>query len=427
MKNKRILTLPIISLFSIMLLNSVQVSAAPFGSQKTYGSNLQTVKSKWAGAGYRTLPIYLCEDVGATLTGSYTSLPCQPIVFSPTFETAPPGGKLITSFLNKAWWPKIAFPHLQDLSSQLHAFRIGNSQMLGRAIDAQTLNQNSRAQKLLSFKARQRYTPNEYSCVAASNVTSLSKSASTANAMNKGLKKDLNKRSAKANPIIDHADKWTEYCAIFQDPKNNNGMNGCSEEKEGPMPNGDIDIEGILFADTINMMNDDEYKAAKALLVNLAQPDVRFKPVQSSLATVAAKENILKFQHLEAVRNVATNSITDIISRRMSIPANGQNFVKRIRETAGIDSEKISENPSYNELMLALTKERFLDSKYFMKVQKTPDAIRQEQTVVAGYINMQLNDIYKIQEQINILTAARTALRFNADEKPSHIGSSANK
>ncbi len=411
----------------VTLISTQQVHAAAFGSQKTYGSNLQNARSSWQGAGKKT-PIHNCADTGATLTGSYITLPCQPKTFVSTFDTpkiSPPGGKLITTFLNKTWWPKIAFPHLQSLSSQIHALRIANSQMLGKAIDAQTLNQLSRARQLLSYKARKRNTPNEYSCVAATNAIPLSKSASTANAMNKGLKKDLNIRSASVSPIHDHANRWAEYCSTFQDPKNNNGMNGCENAKEGPMPDGDIDIEGILFADTINMMNDDEYKAAKALLINLAQPDLRFKPVKSALDTATAKESILRFQHLEAVRNVATNLISDIISRRMSIPANGKNFIKEIRKIAGIDPEQISDNPSYNELMLALTKERFLDPKYFMKVQKTPDAIRQEQTVVAGHINMQLNDIYKMQEQINILTAARTALRFNADPKSSHVEASA--
>ncbi len=421
MNSKTIHILITTLLLTILLSTSQAYSQSSAG---TYGSQLQNAESDWEGASNYSL-FHKCTNVGAYLTGSYANLPCTETAFQSTWETEAAGGTALTSYLNNSWWPNIAFPRLRELAGQLHAVRINNTQMMGTAIDGQAMNNLAKRQQFTKLKARKRNTPNEYSCVVASNITAISKGSAASNAMTKALKKDLNKRSSSKTVLNVHNKKWKEYCKEFHDVKNNNGVSGCSGDTDGEIPNGDIDIEGILFKDTIDMSNEHEYLAANALLRNLIQPAVRSKITKSSLKSTAGKESILKRQHLEAVRNVATNVVSSIISRRMSIPTeDDENFVKKIRETAGINASRISENPSYNELMLALTKERFLDPSYFLKVQKNPEAIKQEQTSIGSYINIQLNDIYKIQEQINILSAARTALRFNKDPKSSRIRAS---
>jgi len=95
--------------------------------------------------------------------------------------------------------------------------------------------------------------------------------------------------------------------------------------------------------------------------------------------------------------------------------------IKEIRVKAGISPDEASENPSYNEIMQTMTKERFMDPGYFVALQGSTGAIQQEQTALNAYITLQYQDIYKIQEQINSLLAARASLKFNSEKKSSQV------
>src|SRR5690606_21024833 len=88
-------------------------------------------------------------------------------------------------------------------------------------------------------------------------------------------------------------------------------------------------------------------------------------------------------------------------------------YIQPIREAAGIPAADISPNPSYNEIMQALTKERFMDPEYYIDIANQLGAIRQEQTMLDTYIALQLQDIYELQEQINTLMATKASLKLD--------------
>ena len=135
---------------------------------------------------------------------------------------------------------------------------------------------------------------------------------------------------------------------------------------------------------------------------------------------------MFKAEHIAAIRNAASHVIASIIARRAPVTyesvsgVTSGDLIKQIRLNAGISEgdgtdeypSEISANPSYNELMLALTKERFLDPSYYLRVQSSISAIEKEQATIEGYVNMQLNDIYQLQEQINTLLAARASYQL---------------
>jgi hypothetical protein len=101
--------------------------------------------------------------------------------------------------------------------------------------------------------------------------------------------------------------------------------------------------------------------------------------------------------------------------------------IGEIRTRAGIDPSRISGSgaagappePSYNEIMLALTKERFFDPEYYARMANDDGALKQEQTSINAYMTITLQDIYKLQEQINALLAARAAIKFEREPAPS--------
>ncbi|MDD9901724.1 MAG: hypothetical protein OXT65_12150 [Alphaproteobacteria bacterium] len=91
-----------------------------------------------------------------------------------------------------------------------------------------------------------------------------------------------------------------------------------------------------------------------------------------------------------------------------------------IRVKAGSipSKDQCSRTPSYNEIMLAMTKERFLDPEYYTRMAENPGALKQEQVALENYINVQMEDIYSAQEQLNLLYAARASLKLNQHRRP---------
>lgn len=90
--------------------------------------------------------------------------------------------------------------------------------------------------------------------------------------------------------------------------------------------------------------------------------------------------------------------------------------VREIRERAGVNPADIATNPSYNEIMQAMTKERFFDPQYFVKINNSLAAIKQEQTSINSFIAVQMMDIENMQERINMLLAARASLQYNSEK-----------
>lgn len=86
--------------------------------------------------------------------------------------------------------------------------------------------------------------------------------------------------------------------------------------------------------------------------------------------------------------------------------------VREIRVRAGIPPEDVGANPSYNEIMLAMTKERFFDPRYFADLASNMGAMQQNESALNAYISMTLQDIHLLQEQINALAAAKASIRI---------------
>jgi hypothetical protein len=78
---------------------------------------------------------------------------------------------------------------------------------------------------------------------------------------------------------------------------------------------------------------------------------------------------------------------------------------------------------SYQEVMQIMTKERFFDPAYYTTMADNIGAMRQEQTAVDAYTTIQLQDINKIQEQINALLAARASLKMQRNPQPDLVTS----
>jgi hypothetical protein len=356
------------------------------------------------------------------------------------------------------WFDNEYLPALQNMTAQLTASVIDQGRQIGSVIDSHNLSKNAMQLQSTELESRKRIQPSERACVPATSVPAQTTTLADSNALESGFRFDGVARSgggngmttgANGNPsasnvnsVNDQGQRWNDYCTYFLDPDSNGGTgnNACNgsassgKTSPGTIPDGDIDVEGVLFRDTIDLSDKGSYHAVQTILQNLVDP-VTLDPVQA-IDSPIGHEAILARQHVKAVRALAYEVVSSIVSRRAAIPGtNVGTHIQDIRTRAGVDNCRISgssgsscpvgawggsgaptgsppANPSYNEIMLALTKERFEDPDYYARMANDIGAIKQEQTSVNAYIAITMQDVYRLQEQVNALLAARAAMKL---------------
>lgn len=605
--------------------------------------------------GGSTPPTNDCDSAAsAPLTGSFGTDPCElaedtlAMVDDTYWDVA---GEQFVDHLNILWTEQM-LPSLKNMTAQWHAGVVDQSRQFGSTVDSHNLTKQIKQTQIREVEAKKRVTPNERACVSATPASPMAVTASTSNALASGFREDTVARSggapgtpAEQGSQIEKKGRLATYCTQFNDPEANAGVNPCpNPTTAGPWPNGDIDIEGFLFKDTVYLDKPEEYAAAHEIMTNLIEPNTPDRLTDDIITTQSGQEYILRREQIEAWRGIGSNVVASMISRRTSIPlpqavggatppavppppppptppgpmaasrgtfadflrtlgareASGRigvcndigycglyqmgrvalieagcisggsgsqsrapnnyrqpNYtwvggascscgssmtafladqacqtsavtryhqrtwgyinascramacttqrgvlitpsgllaaahllgaggvhcflgcgacpgsvricggipcdgsgtliteymnkmggydlpfggaqcgsglpgssaatgvpapppkpvgqtIREIRERAGVDPANISDNPSYNEIMLAMTKERFLDPDYYTRMQAEIGALQQERASVKAYITMQLQDIYTLQEQINVLMAARASMKLN--------------
>ncbi len=375
-----------------------------------------------------------CGD--PVLTGNFAKDPCG---------LAKPPNPKFPQYLDN-WWKKSFLPSLKDMTAQLYSYRIFETWELGRMMDAVDTTRAARAEQEERLTSHQGITPNQSVCVEGSAITALDQNQLTAIPLTQGFVQDMDRRlegvdvKQAGSPSsyahfgsangYDIAIRWDQYCNEFFDPKSNDGINVCpgnpnTAPNNGIVMNGDINVEGFLLQDTLDMNNPHIYAAAQAMLINLIEPFIPDRVPTAVINTPQGEEYIISLQHLEAINNIAASVVGGIISRRAALPPTDTAMAQKIletRESVGIPdcsaahppgTACASTTPSYNEIMDTMTQERFYDPRYFTRVENDIGAIKQEQASVDAYTTVQMQDIYQLQEQINALLAARAALKLN--------------
>lgn len=382
----------------------------------------------------------IVSTVGPLLTGTYTlgGLIEQfgsCILGSLPFVSDFIGGEQTAEHMDE-WWEEDGKPDIQDATKQMNSATIDRSRGFGSVMDAQMQVETQTAIQKLEDEAARRLNPSEVTCAAGTPLGALGGSAAMTKAMQKAMKSSSVNRSANTNsnaaengPVHDINSRFDRYCRLFQHQRDNGGFSGCG----GPgvtqsHDRRDVLVESSLFLDTIDMTDADERDMVYAVVDNLLEPQV--EPIQSELAmqTSGGQETHLRRRNILAIRNLANDVMSGIIARRSSIEnTDVAPKIREIRERAGIESDEISNMPSYNEIMLAMTKERFLDPEYFVRSKDNVGAIRQEQSAIDAYTTMMMVDIQELQEQINAMIALRTSLELAKGQQTSVSSSAPNQ
>lgn len=336
-------------------------------------------------------------------------------------------------------WNDILHPAEKDATAQEQTAKIDRTRNYGTAIDAQNAAEAQMDQELNEYDERAGGI-SETACVVSTGITGGSGSGGNGNgggtgqgglssgfqistavtrALGEKMSKDaLNSKGSPSEfgPSADYGYRWDIYSKHFCDPQMNGGQAGCAPQGQ-QLPNADISIESFLLKDTIDLSVEEEKLAAYAILRNLVQPNVGNLVSQGDMEGYSGKNATIKKRELQSLRNMPVSVVSSIIGRRASIPdSNVSQTIRPLRERAGVDARHISDKASFNEIMLALTKERFYNPEYFATISSsTEEQIAQEQMGVDVLTQITLRQIHLLQEQMGGLLAARASIKHNGD------------
>lgn len=381
------------------------------------------------GPGSGLLP-GLCDSGGymgafGFLAGLITGInPCEftmdqlGLSFAQNFE----GGEQFSIYMED-WWFNTYLPDLQDMTKQWNTAILDQSLSLGQFMDASNQTKQQDVLQTREVEAMERYKPSENTCSMASIAPGLQRALQSSRAMKSAMLHESASRAlnlpgsgTESGARVYHSSEWANYCTIFADPTDNRGVtNGCGGV--AGLRGADVDVERFLFRDTINMNNANERLAAQTILKNLVDYWVH-EPIHISAANTAqARKQINARNHYATLRQAVVEPVAGIIARRSAIPNSGYEVsVQDIRLAAGVPAALRHASPSYNEAVLARSKEYFMNLDTLLKTNTDLGALRQDQLVNEALIAILLEDIAEVEAQINTVLQARTSIKFNQAE-----------
>ncbi len=307
------------------------------------------------------------------------------------------------------WWKDHFLPALKNMTAQLHSAGIDKTMTLGKVFDAQMLNEYSQALQQKEVDAQRMYQPNEMSCQADSVGPGQTKAARMARALNRTMEKDSTARrlNVRGQPGAGGQGAgiratWDEYTTLFCDP--DKGGLGCGGTP-GTMPGAHVDIPSILWGDrqTVDMTTVENQQLVDASLRFLIAPMPQ-DPIPPSVIDSPQGRQAMLARRAQAAR---TNAIYTVMGQMMAERAGGSGVdTADVRTAAGLPPAEASSDASYREILHAVSKDRFHNPEYVVRMIQSPEQVVREQGSVQALRLQQMNDLYKRMEEMVFMEAA---------------------
>lgn len=316
-------------------------------------------------------------------------------------------------FLEQTWEEQMR-PSLQSMTSQLHTLRTDQTRMIGSFFDAQNLTfiQNKIGQA--EIDAGRKVKPSELICMAATQAGGFSRANTFVRGMRFGMEDEKQNTGINAAGSIGGRGKdaiqnyrWTTFINVFCDSRLNAG-NLCVAN--GTRPNADImPTSTLLNPLTINMKNAPDRLATEFAMENLAGFDVLDPVRPASINTESGEKEMLKKRALLAKRAAArsVNTLTSIGWRTRG--SNMSAWVNEFNQKTG-SQIPVSADPSYREVMHAVTKYKFLSGQYGAEQVQDPLNIEREKLIASSLYLMQLRDYFELLERVTLIAAVDTSM-----------------
>lgn len=318
------------------------------------------------------------------------------------------------------WWENQYLPAMKDSAKQLASAQIDQSRQLGTLMDAQAAQQTKIEKDKQALEAQKMYQPSTTTCQVDSVGPGQTKAFRMSRAVTKSLGQSSGKRlmNSSGTPAAngknaEMAALFDEYKTMFCDPAR--GDQGCSAA--GSMPGANTNVSLLLWGDkqTIDMSNPDNQKLVNASLRTLIAPVADDAVKKDVVRTPAGVEAVMERRAKAGRINAVYNAMGQMMAERVG--GSGVNS-QPIRTAAGSAAANASTNASYRELSEAMTRARYQNPQYIVRLIQSPEQIVREQGAVNAIKLQQLNDLYKRQEEMLFMEAAVYAAKLDERAPP---------
>ncbi len=326
------------------------------------------------------------------------------------------------------WWDTKMAPSLKDITQQASTAIIDQDLIIGKMADGQTMNDEIIERQLRQAESQKRYQPSELACQADSMGPGQTRAYHVSKALNNSISIEDTKRrgNEKGSPsargrVTETAHFWKEYIEYFCDK--DNGDLGCAEDIDPTLKGQHKDITNLLWGDkqTLDLSNEDDERRVKATMRYLIYPETADPIVLSAVQSDSAITEVLTRRSEMARANVVYHVIGQIMSERTG---GSKVNTQEIRTAANIDPEKTSSNASYRELQEIMNRDRFLDPDYILNMSDSPENVMREQVTIGASRLQLMNDIFRRQEELLLLTATDYSHSLDAQRPEGSVAGS---
>lgn len=344
----------------------------------------------------------------------------------------------------RAWFHYDYRPSLQDWTNQYGTALMKRAYDYASFLDAERNIANKRDQQTRAYQSHRAYEDaSERTCSAGTIAEGLQRSRYIARQMRRATEREMialatnHETSAAAQHFSSYEiQRVEEYETLFCEENSNNGDAVCAATM--PLPDADIKIVNTVFNQrTIDIHNDPDLEIALRHLSENIGGKERNAPIeQINIDEGNGQEEMLKRRVDIARRGVARNVMNYITSQRMP-GSRMEEYVRAIRGAAGVKGAHISDNPSYQEVIRAITEEKFLageidgpggvpatvdTNRYGIGLMENEVAVQREKLVLSSMYLVRLRDYYELLERMALTLAVQTAAQLDRDPMP-YVGS----
>lgn len=314
---------------------------------------------------------------------------------------------------------------LKDMTKQLSAAEIDQSRAWGSLMDGMIQVETQAAKDQREVEAQRRYRVPDQSCTVASVAQGTAKADMMARGGARAFAQGgANRRGNATGTPGAHGlgaqmqDMWTEYLTYFCDADFNAGNGGCATD--APMAGLHLDVPTMLWGGepTLDVSTADQRLLIEASMRYLIDPFSEPPIPQTVVTTSVGKNEVLSRRTLEARRRALYHALGRLYAERL--PGSGVTNLTNLRQEAGVPVAMTSSDPSYREVMEAMTRDRYRDPEYIIDLIEDPETLLREQTNVKSTHLQQWNDIYRRWEELIFVFA--TDYSFDLDTQAPRPG-----
>lgn len=320
------------------------------------------------------------------------------------------------------FWHYNLRPAMQASTEQTNAIDMQQASTQSGQVDAAEMNRAIARINQLEVESERAYRPGENVCVAGTVTGGMTRANRVARAYAAAAPADSGRRStrsagtpAEKGRINDTGDRIGTYKSRYCNPADNNGSNVCATA--GAFPDADIDVTAQVFQkETIDLKDADTKKSVDDMITNIAEPFPLDNIPATALNSAQGAEAMLKGEAHTAKRQLIYTALYYSIARRAPGSQMGS-FISDIRSAAGIPTDALSDNPSYNEIMEVMMNERFRTGKYTIEQIDTPENNEREMVIQSAFQVMHMHDQLDLLDRYGLLVAAEAGMEAN-EQRP---------